>query len=72
MATMLFAHFDCYSRIVSSHKTSSGYAHDSLSYKGKELPLGFNTAVVTPSGPRLHSKSDSHGVSHVVKRRISK
>ena len=33
-----------------------------LSYRGKELPLGFNTAVVASFGPCFHSKSDCHGV----------
>ena len=41
--------------------------YDSLSYRGKELPLGFNTAVVTSSGPRFHLKSEFHGIFHAEK-----
>ena len=33
-----------------------------LSYRGKEVSLGFSTAVVTSFGARFHSKSDCHGV----------
>ena len=59
--------FDCYSRTVLYQKMLSSYVLDSSSYRGKELSLGFNTAVVTSSGLRFHSKSDCRSVFHVEK-----
>ena len=45
-------------------KFEVAYVPDSPSYRGKELQLGFNTAVVISFGPFYHSKSDCHDVSH--------
>ena len=38
----------------------------------KELPLGFDTAVVTSFGSCFHSESDCHGIFHVEKFGTSK
>ena len=40
-------YFDCYPRILLSQKMWRGHAHDSLSFRGKELTLSFDTSVVT-------------------------
>ena len=33
-----------------------------MNYRGKRLPLDFNTAVVTSFRSHFHSKSDCHGI----------
>ena len=60
-------YFDCYPRILISKKIRSDYAHNSLRFRGKELTLGFDTAVVTSFEPRFHLENDCRGIFHNFK-----